>query len=398
MVKQNQDIIDNPLFFRWIFNSDELVDTYWAKYMIESPDDVEFIQETKLNLLKLNHSNEILSSVEKKTLSSNIIHLLEREDRKLRSRRFIKELSKYVAVAILFSMISGIAVYYQMDKDTQNTFDQFVYTPVQVNEPTLILSENDKIGLEESESTLSYSERGDILLNENKVIKSAQSNSQRINQLVIPYGNRSKIILSDGTTVWLNAGSRLIYPEVFGVKNREVTLYGEAFFDVSHNETKPFIVKTTDLNIRVLGTRFNVNAYPDDYTIQTTLEEGSISVKKREAGLFERELVLKPNQQYVFNRQTEASKVNRVDAQSYLIWTEGLLRFNDEQFSRIVRKVERYYNVLVSIDSPVLAREKITGKLDLSQGIDETLEYLSRVSQTNYKKENESNYLISNKK
>ncbi len=395
MNKRDQYIIDNPLFFRWIFNSNEMVDAYWAKYMRENPDEVEFILETKKNLSKLNHSNDILLKTEKQTLSSNILQSLELEDRHIHRRRFFKSFVKYVAVALLFSAISSLVVYYQMNRNMQTAFEQLVWSPVQVNEPTLILSENNKIGLQKSESTVSYSEKGEILLNDNKVIQSSHSNQLKINQLVIPFGSRSKISLSDGTVVWLNAGSRLVYPETFTSKNREVTLYGEAFFDVTHNETKPFIVKTTDLDIRVLGTRFNVAAYPDDHSIQTTLQEGSVAIKKRGAGLFDRDLILKPNQQNVFNRAAEESKTYQVDAQNYSVWTQGLLRFNDEQLSRIVRKLERYYNVLISIDNPRVGQIKITGKLDLTKDIDEVIKYLSRVSQTSYNKENENNYLIS---
>ena len=206
--------------------------------------------------------------------------------------------------------------------------------------------------------------------------------------------SRTSFYLPDSSKVWLNAGSRLIYPETFAGKTREISLFGEAFFKVTRDESKPFIVKTTDLDIKVLGTQFNVSAYPDDYSIQTTLQEGSVAISKQDAGFFDRDIILQPDQMGVFDKQSKKSKVYPVDAKNSSIWTEGLLKFKDDDLSRIVRKIERYYNVFISLESPALAQTKMTGKLDLSQDLDEVLEYLSKVSQCTYEKVNNNNYLL----
>ncbi len=235
------------------------------------------------------------------------------------------------------------------------------------------------------------------MLNGDSVIQSKKAGSDQnpaINQLVIPYGNRSKITLSDGTTVWLNAGSRLVYPSVFVEKTREVLLFGEAFFEVTENKDRPFVVKTSALAVKVLGTSFNVSAYPDDNAIQTVLEEGSVAIRKNGAQLFEKDIVLKPNQLASFNKGTNESKVYDVDASYYTVWTKGLLSFDEIELSRVLKKVERYYNVQVNYPDPVLGTTKITGKLDLNRNVEEVFEYIAKVSLTTVDKVNYNTYEI----
>jgi transmembrane sensor len=397
-MKENlEKIIDDPFFFRWVFDSDDAIEAYWRKYMDEHPEEVGSILEKRDDLLNLKHQNDRLSPEDKSKLSARIMLSLDAEDQKVRRLNFMKAFLRYAAVAVLFSCMTGLAVYFRMSNHVfENGYDRYVMEPIQVNEPTLILSENDKVSLLKSESTVDYSRMGEIVLNQDRVIRPVDREAQktRINQLVIPFGSRSKIVLSDGTLVWLNAGSRLVYPSAFTENVREVTLYGEAFFDVSHDKNKPFIVKTSALDIKVLGTEFNISAYPDEQIIQTVLKEGSIALRKRNANLFERDLVLKPNQLNVFHKETGHSTVYKVNADDYTIWINGLLRFEDEDLSRVIKKVERHYNSGVSYEDTALGRIKITGKLDLHQDIDEVLEYLSKVSGTDYVKIRGNKYII----
>jgi transmembrane sensor len=215
-----------------------------------------------------------------------------------------------------------------------------------------------------------------------------------INQLIIPYGNRSKIVLSDNTTVWVNAGSRLLYPAIFNGNKREVVLFGEAFFDVEKNDSKPFIVKTGSLEIKVLGTQFNISAYPDDSSIQTVLKEGSVSIKRNGAHFFESDLILRPNQMASFNKTTNESKVFNVDADYYTIWTKGLLSFQDIDMNRITKKLERYYNITFKYENPLQGVIKISGKLDLNQNQEEVVEYLAKVSGTSFQRISNQHYII----
>ena len=184
-------------------------------------------------------------------------------------------LLRYAAVAIIFFSVGGIFVYFQMNNQQPDIYAQDFSFPNNASTPTLTFSEGEKVLLQNSESVLDYTQSGQIVLNEDSIIKPKTDKKKfLINSLMIPYGNRSKVILCDGTTVWLNAGSRLIYPSDFIEDTREVMLFGEAFFNVKENQEKPFIVKTSALKVEVLGTEFNLSAYPDEDIIQTVLKKG----------------------------------------------------------------------------------------------------------------------------
>lgn len=396
METKHHSIIEDPLFFKWVYKPDASTELYWEQYMEENPEDLDFILETKSNLKKLSHSYERLSEQERKSLSFKIREQLDLEDHKIRRINFAKAFLRYAAVAILFSAISGIVVFLKMNNPVIDTYEKYSVAPVQVQEPILILSEKNTVDLKKSKSTVEYSETGKIILNDEKVLVTAQNKGvkQSINQLVIPFGNRSKATLSDGTVVWLNAGSRLVYPSQFTGETREVSLYGEAFFEVTHNEDMPFIVKTSAIDIKVLGTQFNVSAYSDNNIIQTVLEEGSIAIRRKGNHLFERDLILKPNQMNVFNLQTEESKVYLVEARDYSLWREGLLKFDEMKLEVILKKVERYYNIQITTEKPAIENLKVSGKLDLNQDIIEVLEYLGKVSRKKFVRINNSEYIM----
>jgi hypothetical protein len=393
-----EKIVEDPFFFRWIFNPDKETELYWRTYMKANPEDANLVKELKAKAsYYFGHSREKLSIQEKEQLSLQIKQRLALEEQKDKRKRYLFSFMKYAAVALLFSIVSSTLVYFQMRQNDTNLYVQDIPFTAQIHEPTLIFSGRENIRLNSSKSTLDYSQTGKIVLNGDSVIQSKKAGSDQnpaINQLVIPYGNRSKITLSDGTTVWLNAGSRLVYPSVFVEKTREVLLFGEAFFEVTENKDRPFVVKTSALAVKVLGTSFNVSAYPDDKTIQTVLEEGSVAIRKNGAQFFENDIILKPNQLASFNKGTNESKIYDVDTEYYTVWTEGLLSFDEVDLSRIIKKVERYYNVEMIYTDPALGATKITGKLDLNQNTDEVFEYIGKVSLTTIEKISNNLYKI----
>lgn len=158
-----------------------------------------------------------------------------------------------------------------------------------------------------------------------------------VHQLEVPKGQRSKLVLADGTEIWLNSDSKLDFSLA---DERIVNLEGEACFHVTKNVDKPFVVKVKGQELRVLGTRFNVRSYRDEESVYTTLEEGSVEISA--AG---RTVVLEPNQQLVFNRLSNRLSRKAVDANYYTVWREGRYVFDNESFTDLVRMVERWYDV-----------------------------------------------------
>lgn len=392
----DQKFIENPRFLQWIFHNNQSINQYWGQYVLDHPEEEAQILELKTRLSELKYSDETMLQIEKEDIAQQVISRISLDLEKSKKKPIFISLMKYAAVAIIFAAIGGLAVYLNSDKETiyQQLASQMVQIPSAGQGPLLITSTGENVDLKKSNSSVDYTRNGAIVLNNDSVIQAANDVPNVMNQLVIPYGNQSRLILSDNTVVWLNAGSRLVYPTFFSGKTREVLLFGEAFFEVSKNADKPFIVKTSDIEIKVLGTQFNVSAYAEDKVIQTVLKEGKVSIRQNNSTFFDSEIVLKPNQLASYSKSSNETKLYDVDASYYTLWTKGLLSFDDIDFIRVLKKVERFYNISVSFSQPVLGTIRISGKLDLKQNRDEVLEYLEKVSLTKISKINDNQYIV----
>ena len=192
--------------------------------------------------------------------------------------------------------------------------------------------------------------------------------------LTVPAGNRAHLILSDGTSVWLNAKSTLAYPNVFTGNTRELTLEGEAFFDVTANPAQPFIVKSGNYRTQVTGTKFDVFAYQGFY--QVSLVEGQVTVY--EAGATDDAVVLYPNERVSL---IDGQFVKRyADNMDDYLWREGIYWFDDMPFDAIIEKLQLYYDVQIHIANKELLKRKYTGKFRQRDGIESAL----RVIQMEY--------------
>lgn len=396
MTEFDQKFLENPTFVKWIFNTNPVIEHYWEQYLLEYPEEKNQVLVLKHYLSELKFSNDRLSHFEKEELAKRIMMKLNQDMKQNKRRLMLHSFLKYVAVAIVFAVIGGLLVYLNMDKESfyQQQVNQMVQIPSVTKGPLLITSNGKNVDLKKSNSTVDYSHYGAVVLNNDSVIQSTTEEANVLNQLVIPYGNQSRVVLSDNTVVWLNAGSRLIYPTLFNTKTREVRLFGEAFFEVSKNPEKPFIVKTSDLEIKVLGTQFNVSAYAEDNEIQTVLKEGSIAIRRKGGGFFEDDIILKPNQLGSFNKSKSVTKIFDVDADNYTLWTKGLIGFEETDFIRIIKKLERFYNISVYFSDPQKEIMRISGKLDLKQGRKEVIGYLEKVSLSKIEQESEDQYVI----
>lgn len=231
----------------------------------------------------------------------------------------------------------------------------------------------------------------------------------RLSEVSTKNGSRSKVLLPDGSQVWLNAGSRLTYAnDLTSAPTREVTLSGEAFFEVVHDDAHPFIIHTRTLDIRDIGTRFNVKSYPDDPTTEATLIQGAIEISFRKTP--GEKIILKPNQKIVlFNNEPSAVSVNNSrkaanvanpaddiykisritpDPRENMItdtaWMANKLIFRSEDFASLALQLERWYNVKIRFHSDVVEQVKFTGVLE-NETITQALEALQITGAFKYK-------------
>ncbi|MGQ7869722.1 FecR family protein [Sunxiuqinia sp. sy24] len=193
-----------------------------------------------------------------------------------------------------------------------------------------------------------------------------------------PAGARTQFQLPDGTSGWLNSGSSIQYPIKFS--NRHVKISGEAFFDVVKQNKEKFVVETPYLNITVLGTKFNVAAYPNDQFAEVVLEEGKVNVDGKTSKFSES---LSPDERFVFETDLKVGKITHVDAQSHSAWKEGKLVFHDQPLAEVLKKMERWYNVQFVMKDEQLKNYIYKGTF-INETLDEVLKLLAYTAPISY--------------
>ncbi len=276
----------------------------------------------------------------------------------------LRKLFKYAAVALIFL---GIGLVYKQ-----------ISTPDKIVDPEM--DPADKITLQLSDgSTKVLSGEGTTsvldkegyrigLQNGNQLIyhKSSAGKKFVYNTLKVPYGKRFMLILSDGTKVHLNAGTTLRYPvEFIRGKNRQVFLQGEAYFDVARDEQHPFVINANELNVQVLGTQFNLSAYPEDEMVKTVLVEGSVGFFETGEGFDSKARArLQPGFMATWQKKDKSMAYSEVDTDIYTGWMDGKIIFNHIPFKDILKKLERHYDVTINNNNKALDDVRFTASFD----------------------------------
>lgn len=220
--------------------------------------------------------------------------------------------------------------------------------------------------------------------------KGGQSNVESsFGEIVVeaPQGSRTQMTLPDGTKVWLNAGSKISYTQGYSLVNRLVTLVGEGYFEVAHNEQLPFRVSSKDLQVSVLGTKFNFRDYPTDAEAIVSLAEGKVALDDLSHSGKET-VYLTPNQRAVMNKQTGKISVEDYTVSNSIQWTNGNLIFDGEPLKDIIKDLERSYNVKITIADKSLLTLRFYGDfIRQEQSLNEVLDALSATGKINYKAE-----------
>ena len=208
-----------------------------------------------------------------------------------------------------------------------------------------------------------------------------------MNTLYVPAGQRAQLTLQDGTEVWLNAQSTLTYPAHFSGKNRQVEVVGEAFFDVAKDKKKPFIVSTQHIDMKVLGTQFNIYSYPETGYIQTDLVEGSLMVYGERSP--ESSVTLKPNERVTI--KDGKMFLGEIESSNYFLWKDGIYTFDNERLLDIIEKLQLYYDVTIIVKDPEIFNVRYTGKFRQRDGIDEILKVIQKIQKFRIEKNSETN-------
>lgn len=257
----------------------------------------------------------------------------------------------YWAAAVLTLFIAGTVYYYTQQTSEEQLVGQSGTAAKHgivpgSNKATLLLANGNTITLnEEHDGTLAQQGNTQVIkLNTGQLAFQSGNgkdagNMAALNTLSTPRGGQYQITLADGTIVWMNAASKLIFPTSFSGKDRIVKLIGEAYFEIAPNEHQPFILNVNDMQIKVLGTHFNVKAYDDEPIVKTTLLQGMVKVAAND-----KEVLLKPGQQAKMNNSGDMNVVS-VNVDDVVAWKNGTFSFNDVTIEEVMRQIARWYDV-----------------------------------------------------
>src|SRR5665648_230226 len=353
-----------------------------SKYASDENIDENEIQIAKEIYTFLHSSGKSMTITEKEQTKNHIRSSIRRLSLK-------RQLVGYsVAASILLAAIITSVNYFRINATTDIvSFAQTLKNVKAESKTCIILQNGDEVQIDNAQSQIKYDAKGEnIIINSEQKVAQKMNNSKAVfNTLIVPFGKRTQITLSEGTKVWLNSGSKMVYPVVFAENKREVYIDGEAVFEVVHMNDKPFVVSTKDFDVKVLGTVFNVSVYSDDKYSSTVLEKGKIELNyKGVFGLSNEKMDVTPGFMAVFDRDQNTFVQQKVDPQKYLSWREGYLTVKNEKLENILKKLSRYYNIEMVITDNELKNETFSGYLDLKNSPQEVLSVINETTSLTY--------------
>ncbi|TDD93548.1 FecR family protein [Flavobacterium cellulosilyticum] len=380
-MNENSEI--QKLLHKFILNqctieeTDKVVEYYRENILTSDFPEVEDIKLLIKEIPEMNEStaDKIFSNILIKAKEADIIEIVSEKN----------PFRKYLAIAASILVVLSIGLSYQHGFFSQKKDDIINNS----NEITLQL-ENGEIQVitANKKSTIADS-NGNVVGNQNgnKIVYDTETPLKKLvyNTIKIPYGKRFELQLSDGTMVHLNSGTTLKYPVKFiAGENRQVFLDGEAFFDVTKDKTHPFVVNADKLNIRVLGTHFNVSSYPEDNVTDVVLVEGSVGLyAANEKFNADKNTILKPGFKGSFSKSSSQITTKEVVTDVYTSWIKGGLTFRDMSFKEMSKKLERHYNVTIVNQNNKLSTEKFNASFG-DEPIAKVLSYFNEIHGINY--------------
>lgn len=286
------------------------------------------------------------------------------------------------AAAIVFVLVSGAVLwgrYHRDGADARVVAAAGRPAPVQPggDKAVLTLADGKTVTLDHMKADTFR--QADVSINNRSGLLSYHSDGGRpgddkpvaYNTLTTPRGGQYRLVLADGTRVWLNAASALYFPTAFTGDRREVRLTGEAYFEVAKDKSRPFLVSAGDVKVTVLGTHFDVNAYPGDRSAKTSLLEGSVKVTKGQSVA-----LLRPGQQAVMEEGSEAVRVAEADMDAAIAWKNGLFQFDGADINTIMQQIGRWYDVEV-VFSGKIPDNRFEGKISRGAQLSDVLKILA---------------------
>lgn len=382
------DFLKDKQFIQWQLIPDNESDARWRQFISEHPHlegelqkAIHYIKTTGLN-------KKTLTDSERQQLLDKIQTTIEANSKKLKIKRLVRYIAASCAAVAL--IVLGVNLYLNSNKTSTQLNSEEVIVGNLLNEKDIqLITERETMSFEKDVHVQIEKDGKAKIIQENEVDKTIETSHRQLNKLIVPFGKRTQLTLADGSNVWLNSGSVLEFPTQFSGDTREIRLEsGEMYIEVAPDKKKTFYVHTTDFNVRVYGTKFNVSAYTD--TPQSVvLVEGSVALQTT----LNKEQQLSPNEQAVYF-EDGTFKTLKVDANQFISWRNGYLSFDKTPMTEVLKQIGRYYNLSFDFDSDVnLQKRTCTGKIYLSDNLDNVMTTLTLLTSTRFVKENNKIYI-----
>ncbi len=326
-------------------------------------------------------SSYMISSDQKSRLIHNVLDAVG-EKPSIRRNRIVLPILKWASIVVLVGAVSLYFLRNRNDKSLQEYYSEVEETPSDIwmtrdSLPRLTLDNGKSFVINTQEQSLLHNNGLELQLDkENHVLIQPRSGAEAVQNLCYstPKGYTSKVLLVDGTKVWLNSNTKIYYPTAFAKGERRVRLEGEAYFEVSHDEAQPFYVELGSASIKVLGTSFNVSNYGTAKATTTTLLTGSVEIQNAQS-----RMMLRPEEQAIVTSSQSTIQKKRVNVAEYTSWMNDYYLFNDKTIQEILATIQNWYDI-DGVDIQFSDQELYTGTLRRRKSLRSVLEHLEKIS------------------
>ncbi len=389
----SNDFITRDDFVEWVLDPTPELDVYWRQFLHDNPSSKADIDEAIFIIKNIIPDEKQLDNGKLEKLWDSI------EEGTVRGNRSKKSFKWSVAAAV--AVLVGISTLFYFSKNEENKLIDYrsvAKTGEGSDEVKLIFSDHSEKTFSSNELEIKYNTDGGIEVitgtgkNPTNITKevldtkddeqkkapvsiSKSSSQEQLNQLVVPKGKRTSLILSDGTRLYLNSGSRAIFPVKFAREKRELFIEGEAYIEVAHDSKRPFIAVINEMSVRVLGTKFNISAYPEDSYCSIVLVEGHVQAEVNSG-----KIVLDPNHLLVYQKSTKEISLEKTEVLPYISWKDGWLYCKKEKLSVVASKLSRYYDIQIEFEDKETPELILNGKLDLKSECSDIFKAISSIA------------------
>jgi ferric-dicitrate binding protein FerR (iron transport regulator) len=373
-----QDFIDDQFFVDWVKNPNPESNKYWEEYISQHPSEKVYFDQAKYIMTNFLKEKNSPKDEDVRNVWSNIQARIKNPSRKIRDIN-----AWLVAASIVLIIGIGTGILFQIigKQGSMVNYSSLAINKAEGNEVKLILSDNSEKRIAANDPSIKYSQNGEILVDSvavsDELTASGKSDGEAFNQLIVPKGKRSSLTLSDGTKLFLNSGSQVIYPVTFSKKIREIYIRGEVYLKVAYNANCPFIVKTDHLDVKVLGTEFNVKSYPDETSSSVVLVKGSI-----QAIMKSKKIMMKESELLTLDIFADKASLEKTNVLEYISWKDGWMYCTNERIESIAKKLSRYYDVNIQFNDSKVKDITLTGKLDLKDECSKVFDVIRFIAPT----------------